>query len=169
MKILKELDLREEEAQLRLVKKLKDAGDDRHRQALETLHCMLARKTLDYYCADGYDAFFERYNFDKDTDDGYHIAVRGHDMTVSIQTAFGTLTGRGSTWDYISDDLEVAPRPAGMKQTDYNAVKKRMAVLQDAERVVYPFHSLHRIANGYFDTKVCMYNAHGLIKQCGGF
>lgn len=58
MKVLKEIDLTAEEAQLRLVMKLRDSRETHHQQALDKLHRMLAKKTLEYYCADGYDAFF---------------------------------------------------------------------------------------------------------------
>ena len=75
------------------------------------------------------------------------------------------VTGNGSTWDYLPDDLTVSGRPQGMNVKAYEAVKKRMRALEDAERIVYPFHPLHRIGNGYFDTKVCMYNAHFLLKN----
>ena len=165
MKILKELDLTAEKEQLRRVMRLRDSRDPGHGAALDTLHRMLARKTLAYYGADGYDAFFLAHRLDFATEDGYAVKVRGHDMTVSLDTAFGLITGTGSTWDYLPDDLAVSVRPAGMIGQEYDAVKKRMRALEDAERIVYPFHPLHRIGNGYFDTSVCMYNAHKLVKN----
>jgi hypothetical protein len=54
-----------------------------------------------------------------------------------------------------------------MEKRDYDAVKRRMEEIQESERVVYPFHPLHRLANGYFDTSICMYNAHELLKNGG--
>ncbi len=166
MKTLKKLDLSAEEAQLRLVKKLRDTGDKRHQQELDKLHCMIAKKTLEYYCEDGYAAFYERYRLDDMTGDGYKVAVRSHEISITKETSYGVITGSGSIWDYISGDLNVSAKPAGMDKKEYNAVKRRMEEIQESERVVYPFHSLHRIANGYFDTKICMYNAHNLIKDC---
>jgi hypothetical protein len=165
MKILKDLDLQAEETQLRLVKKLRDASDRRYPKELDKLHRMLAEKTLEYYCPDGYDVFFQRYILDYITEDGYSVSVRGHEMSVSIQSPYGAITGSGSTWDYVHGDLTVSERPAGMDKNDYNAVKRRMESIQESERVVYPFHSLHRIAGGYFDTKICMYGAHTLVKR----
>lgn len=165
MKTLKKLDLSNEEAQLLLVKKLRDTGDASHQKELDKLHHMLAEKTLEYYCEDGYDAFYERYTLDYVTDDGYKVEVRGHEMSVYIDTPYGKLRGKGSTWDYISNDLEVSIRPAGMDKKDYAAIKERMEEIQESERVVYPFHSLHRIASGYFDTNICMYKAHNLINK----
>jgi hypothetical protein len=165
MKILKELDLTGEKEQLRRVIQLRDSRDPRHTEALDTLHRMLAKKTLEYYGADGYDAFFHTHRLDYETDDGYAVKVRGHDMTVRVETTYGIVTGSGSTWDYLPDDLAVSRRPQGMNVTAYDAVKKRMRALEDAERIVYPFHPLHRLGNGYFDTKICMYNAHILLKN----
>jgi hypothetical protein len=167
MKTLKKIDLTAEEAQLRLVKKLRDAGDNRHQAQLDKLHRMLAEKTLEYYCADGYHAFFDRYALSYISDDGYSVKVRGHEITVAVITAYGDITGSGSTWDYISGDLEVSDKPAGMEKRDYDAVKRRMEEIQESERVIYPFHPLHRLANGYFDTSICMYNAHELLKNGG--
>ena len=167
MKTLKKMDLRAEEEQLRLVKKLRDSGDIRHKSELDKLHRMIAKKTLTYYCADGYDAFYERYTLDYITEDDYTVKVRKHEITVSKRTPHGEITGSGSIWDYISGDLQVSAKPSGMDKKDYNAIKKRMEDIQESERVVYPFHSLHRIANGYFDTKICMYNAHELLKENG--
>jgi hypothetical protein len=164
MKTLKTLDLSAEENQLRNVKKLKDKGDARHKQELDKLHQMIARKTLEYYCDGGYKAFFDSYSLDYTTDDEYRVEVRGHSMTVSFDTPHGTITGSGSTWDYISNDLKVSGKPANMKIEEYEAVKQRMEEIQESERIVYPFHSLHRIANGYFDPDICLYNAHKIIK-----
>jgi hypothetical protein len=121
MKTLKKIDLTAEEAQLRLVKKLRDAGDNRHQAQLDKLHRMLAEKTLEYYCADGYHAFFDRYALSYISDDGYSVKVRGHEITVAVITAYGDITGSGSTWDYISGDLEVSDKPAGMEKRDYDA------------------------------------------------
>jgi hypothetical protein len=163
MNILKKIDLTAEEAQLRLVMKLKDSRDPKHQQELDKLHLMLAEKTLEYYCADGYDAFFERHHFDYTTEDGYNVEVRGHDMSVSLETPYGIIKGTGSTWDYMPDDLRVSEKPAEMDRQEYAAIKKRMMEIEDSERVVYPFHPLHRIGNGYFDTRICMYNAHKLV------
>lgn len=165
MKTLKDMDLTAEAAQLRLVKKLRDVRDAAHQRELDKLHLMLAKKTLEYYCADGYHAFFEQYNFDFTTDDGYNAAVRGHDMTITLDTPDGTLTGSGSTWDYIPDDLRLSPKPSGMDKKTYAAIKRRMEALENAERVIYPFHPLHRIGHGYFDTQICMYNAHKLVGE----
>ncbi len=165
MKTLKNLDLSAEEAQLRLVKKLRDTGDSRHQEELDKLNRMVAAKTLEYYCADGYDAFFERYTLDYITEDGFKVEVRGHEMSVSIVKPYGTIKGNGSTWDYISNDLNVSAKPADMDKKEYTNIKRRMEEIQESERIVYPFHSLHRIANGYFDTKICMYNAHKLISE----
>ena len=165
MKILRELDLSAEKEQLRRVMRLCDSHDPGHREALDTLHLMLAEKTLAYYGAGGYDAFFEAHRLDYTTSDGYTVSVRGHGLTVRADTPFGVVTGTGSTWDYLPDDLSVSDRPTGMSAGDYDAVKRRMRALEDAERIVYPFHPLHRIGNGYFDTGVCMYNAHKLVKS----
>jgi hypothetical protein len=167
MRVLKELDLSAEEAQLRLVMALKKKNDPDYPGALDRLHRMLAEKTLAYYCPDGYDAFFERHRLDYETEDGYAVTVRGHDMSVSIKTPAGSITGRGSTWDYTSGDLEVSPKPPEMDKKRYADIKRRMAEIQDDERVLYPFHPLHRIGNGYFDTKMCMYGAHKLIREGG--
>ncbi len=164
MKILKEMDLTAEEAQLRLVMRLGDKRDPRHQEALDRLHRMLAKKTLEYYCEDGYDAFFERYHIDYETEDGFRVDVRGHNITVSTVTPFGVIEGRGTTWDYRENDLELSERPSGMDRKDYAAVKRRMKEIQNSEKVLYPFHPLHRIGNGYFDTAVCMRNAHKLVK-----
>ncbi|MBN2039871.1 MAG: hypothetical protein JW864_07520 [Spirochaetes bacterium] len=164
MKTLKKLDLAAEEEQLRLVKKLRDEGDPRHRLELDKFNQMIAEKTLEYYCEDGYHAFFEHYAVDYETDDGYKVEVRGHEMSVSKKTAYGNLTGCGSTWDYITGDLRVTPKPSDMDKKEYAAIKQRMEDIQESERVVYPFHSLHRIGSGYFDTKICMFNAHKLVK-----
>lgn len=163
MKILKEMDLTAEEAQLRLVIKRRDEHHARHQEALDALHLMLAKKTLDYYGADGYDAFFERHHLRYTTSDGYKVEVEGHDMSVSIQTPWGVIDGSGSTWDYIQHDLKLSAKPMGMEKRDYSAIKKRMEEIQNSERVLYPFHPLHRIGNGYFDTRLCMYNAHKLV------
>jgi hypothetical protein len=165
MKVLKELDLTAEAAQLRRVMALKDGRDKRYRQELDRLHLMLARKTLEYYGDGGYDAFFERHHFDYPTEDGYLVEVRGHDMSVVKETPYGVITGTGSTWDYTPGDLRVSARPEGLDRKEYEAVKKRMAELEDNERIAYPFHPLHRLGNGYFDTKVCMYGAHKLVKE----
>ncbi len=165
MKILKKLDLSAEEEQLRYVKKLKDTGDARHKKELDKLHRMIARKTLEYYCDGGYHAFFESYSLDYTTDDGYRVEVRGHSMTVSFDTPHGTLTGTGSTWDYISNDLKVSSKPGDMGIKEYNNIKQRMEEIQESERIVYPFHSLHNIANGYFDPEICMYKAHKIVKE----
>ncbi|MGD9157733.1 MAG: hypothetical protein PVG39_04960 [Desulfobacteraceae bacterium] len=165
MKTLKKLDLSAEEAQLRHVKKLRDTGDARHREELDKLHHMIAGKTLEYYCEGGYNAFFERYSIDYTTDDGYKVEVRGHAMSISINTPCGTITGIGSTWDYISNDLKVSAKPVNMEIEEYTVIKQRMEEIQESERIVYPFHSLHRIANGYFDTDICMYNAHKIINE----
>jgi hypothetical protein len=163
MKILKEMDLTAEAAQLRLVMALKNSRDPGHPEALLKLHRMLAKKTLEYYCADGYDAFFERHKLDYTTEDGYIVKVRGHELSIQKETPAGTVTGRGSTWDYLPDDLILSDKPAGMTSADYRYIEKRMKALEDSERVVYPFHPLHRIGNGYFDTKICMYGAHKLV------
>ena len=165
MKTLKKLDLSAEEEQLRLVKKLKDAGDFRSQEELDKLHRMLAEKTLEYYCEDGYHAFFDRYSLDYETDDGYKVKVRGHEVSVSIDTAFGQLTGEGLTWDYTSNDLKVSAKPAGMDGKEYDAIMRRMEDIQESERVVYPFHSLHRIGHGYFSTDICVYNAHRTVRK----
>ena len=165
MKTLKKLDLSAEEVQLRNVKKLKDKGDPSHKKELDKLHKMIARKTLEYYCEGGYNAFFESYSLDYTTDDKYRVKVRGHEMTVSIDTPFSTLTGTGSTWDYISNDLKVPKKPVDMETEEYKAIKQRMEEIQESERIVYPFHSLHRIANGYFDPNICLYKAHKIIKE----
>ena len=165
MKTLKKLDLSAEEEQLRLVKKLRDTGDDRHQRELDKLHRMIAEKTLEYYCADGYEAFYNRYALDYITDDGYTVKIQTHEITVSVKTPHGEIIGNGSIWDYISDDLKVSAKPSGLDKKEYAAIKRRMEAIQESERVVYPFHSLHRIANGYFDTKICMYNAHKLVKE----
>jgi hypothetical protein len=159
------LDLTAEAAQLRLVISLEGSRDRRYQTELDRLHLMLARKTLDYYGGDGYDAFFERHQLDYTTDDGYRVRVRGHDMSVNVETPWGVINGTGSTWDYTPGDLQVSPKPAEMAKNDYAAVKKRMEEIEDSERIVYPFHPLHRIGNGYFDTKICMYNAHALVKE----
>lgn len=164
MKVLKRLDLSAEEAQLRLVMHLKKTGDTAEYQAaVDTLHHMLAVKTLEYYGADGYDAFFERHCLDYMTPDGYTVAVRGHDMTICIETDVGKVTGSGSTWDYLTDDLVYSVRPQAMDKGAYTDIKKRMAAIQDNERVLYPFHPLHHIGHGYFDTAICMYRAHALL------
>lgn len=168
MKILKKIDLSEEEAQLRLVMRLRDKNDPRHQEALDTLHGMLAKKTLEYYCADGYDAFFERHCLDYETEDGYRVHVRGHEMSVSITTPLGVIDGAGSTWDYIEGDLKLSAKPPEMDKKAYSAIRRRMEDIQDSEKVVYPFHPLHRIGNGCFDTKICMYNAHKLVKTLNG-
>ena len=126
---------------------------------------MIARKTLEYYCDGGYHAFFESYSLNYTTDDEYRVEVRGHEVTISFNTLNGTLTGTGSTWDYISNDLKVAAKPANMEIEEYEALKQRMEEIQESERIVYPFHSLHRIASGYFDTDTCMYKAHKIIKE----
>jgi len=165
MKTLKKLDLSAEENQLRYVKKLKDTDDASHKKELDKLHDMIALKTLEYYCDGGYNAFFESYSIDYTTDDKYWVEVRGHAMTVSFDTPLGTVTGTGSTWDYISNDLKVTAKPVNMEMEKYEAVKQRMEEIQESERIVYPFHSLHRIANGYFDPDICMYNAHKIIKE----
>ena len=165
MKTLKKLDLSAEEAQLRHVKMLRDTGDDRHKEELDKLHHMIARKTLAYYCDGGYNAFFESYKVDYTTDDEFKVEVRGHSMSISIDTPFGTLTGTGSTWDYISNDLKISAKPVNMEIEEYESIKQRMEEIQESERIVYPFHSLHRIANGYFDPDICMYNAHKIIKE----
>ena len=100
---------------------------------------------------------------DYTTEDGYNVEIRGHDMTVAVDTPHGKLTGVGSTWDYMPGDLRLSPRPNGMDKQEYAAIKRRMEALEDAERIVYPFHPLHRFGNGYFDTKICMYGAHKLV------
>jgi hypothetical protein len=164
MKILREIDLTDEEAQLRLVMKFRETRSPRHQEALDRLHLMLAKKTLEYYCEDGYDAFFERHHLDYETEDGYRVEVRGHDMSVSTVTPCGVVKGSGTTWDYIEGDLELSVRPSGMDRKAYAAIKRRMQEIQDSEKVLYPFHPLHRIGNGCFDTKICMYNAHKLVK-----
>lgn len=165
MKTLKEMDLASEETQLRLVMKLRDAKDPNHQRALDRLHLMLAKKTLEYYCEDGYDAFFERHRYEYSTDDGYRVNVKGHDISVSLETQDGIITGCGSTWDYVENDLRLSPKPSCMEKRAYTVIKRRMEEIQDTERVLYPFHPLHRLGNGYFDTKICMYNAHKLIKE----
>ena len=165
MKILKELDLTAEKEQLRRVMRLRDSRDPGHGAALDALHLMLAKKTLEYYGENGYDAFFRTHSLDYVTEDGFTVRVRGHDMTVSFQTVYGAVTGTGSTWDYLPDDLMVSARPSGMSVKEYDAVKKRMRALEDSERIVYPFHPLHRLGNGYFDTKICMWGAHALVKD----
>jgi hypothetical protein len=163
VKVLKDLDLTAEMEQLRRVMKLKDSRDSRFVPELDKLHLMLARKTLDYYGADGYDAFFERHRLDYTTDDGCHVKIRGHEMSVSADTPWGAVAATGSTWDYMPGDLRVTAKPADMDRREYAALKKRMEEIEDSERIVYPFHPLHRIGNGYFDTKICMYNAHKLV------
>ena len=163
MKILKEQDLTAEKEQLRLVMRLRDSGDKRRGEALDVLHRMLAKKTLEYYGQGGYDAFFAQHRLDYTTEDGYNVEIRGHDMTVAVDTPHGKLTGVGSTWDYMPGDLRLSPRPNGMDKQEYAAIKRRMEALEDAERIVYPFHPLHRFGNGYFDTKICMYGAHKLV------
>lgn len=164
MKVLKEIDLTDEETQLRRVMKLKDGREAHHQKALDKLHRMLAKKTLDYYCADGYDAFFERHHIDYTTDDGYKVEIRGHDMSVTVETPSGIIRGSGSTWDYTPGDLKLSGKPSSIDKKEYTAIKKRMEEIEDSERILYPFHPLHRIGNGYFDTKICMYNAHKLVK-----
>jgi hypothetical protein len=159
------MDLTAEEAQLRLVMKLRDSHDPRHQEALDRLHRMLAKKTLEYYCEDGYDAFFERYHINYETEDGLRVEVRSHDVSISTATPYGVIKGNGTTWDYIDGDLKLSERPSGMDRKDYAAVKRRMDKIQDSEKVLYPFHPLHRIGNGYFDTQICMYNAHKLVKE----
>lgn len=163
MKILKDMDLTAEEAQLRLVIRLKDKHDPRHPEALDRLHRMLAEKTLQYYSPDGYDAFFEAHRYDYTTGDGYRVDIRGHDMSVSFESPYGVIQGVGSTWDYMPDDLKVSEKPRGLDRKEYDAIKRRMKDIEDSERIVYPFHPLHRIGNGYFDTRICMYNAHKLV------
>lgn len=165
MKVLKELDLTAEETQLRTVMALKKSRDPGYQQALDKLHRMLAVKTLEYYCEDGYDAFFERHRLDYTTEDGYAVEVRGHDMSVCVRTPEGVVTGNGSTWDYVTNDLELSGKPSGMERQHYTDIKKRMKEIQDSERVLYPFHPLHKIGNGIFDTKTCMYGAHRLVQK----
>ncbi len=163
LKVLKEMDLLAAEEQLRLVKKLRDKHEANHQQELQKLHRMLAKKTLEYYGEDGYDAFFERHHIDYATDDRYIVQVRGHEMSVSIHTPYGILKGSGSTWDYTPGDLILSDKPPDMDRKEYTAVKRRMEEIEDSERVLYPFHPLHRIGNGYFYTQICMYNAHKLV------
>ena len=164
MKVLKELDLTAEKAQLLLVKKLGRRDKQSHRE-LDKLHLMLAIKTLEYYGEDGYDAFFERNTANFTTDDGYLVKVRGHEMSVSLETPYGVITGSGSTWDYTPGDLRVSAKPAELDRKDYDAIKRRMEEIEDSERVLYPFHPLHRLGNGCFDTRVCMYGAHTLVRE----
>lgn len=165
MNVLKVMDLSAEEAQLRRVMKLKYTGDAQYLQELDRLHLMLANKTLEYYCEDGYDTFFERHRLHYSTHDNYNVEVLGHAMSISLETPFGQISSTGSTWDYISNDLKHSPKPPGLDKKDYTVIKKRMQEIQDSERVLYPFHALHRIGNGYFDTQICMYNAHTLVKS----
>lgn len=85
-------------------------------------------------------------------------------MCVTIETPSGLLKGSGSTWDYTPGDLKLSGKPPGLDRREYAAVKRRMEEIEDFERILYPFHPLHRIGNGYFDTRICMYNAHTLVK-----
>ena len=162
MKVLKPMDISEEEKQLRLLMSLRH-DPKRYEEERDKLHRMIARKTLDYYCKDGYYAFYKNYKVDYKTDDGYTVCVREHSTTITLVTEYGTLTGTGSTWDYIFDDLTLSPKPKLMPRRDYDSIRQRMYDILVSEKVVYPFHPLHHIGHGYFDTKICMFGAQDLI------
>ena len=162
MKVLKQMDISDEEKQLRLLMSL-NKGTKRYDEERDKLHRMLARKTLEYYCKDGYHAFYRDYRVNYTTDDGYVVAVKEHGTTITLETEYGTLTGTGSTWDYIFDDLTLSPRPKEMDKREYEDIRQRMYDILVSEKVVYPFHPLHHIGHGYFDTKICMFGAQDLI------
>ncbi|MBR5381114.1 MAG: hypothetical protein IK136_00675, partial [Oscillospiraceae bacterium] len=137
MKVLKPMDISDEEKQLRLLMSLR-SGTAEYQEARDKLHRMIARKTLDYYCKDGYYAFYKNYKVDYTTDDGYTVCVREHSTTITLNTEYGTLTGSGSTWDYIFDDLTVSPKPKLMPRRDYEDIRQRMYDILVSEKVVYP-------------------------------